>query len=63
MSFYCVYYLSTGEAYSFGTVLSDDLPADFGVVELSEADYQGLFDFTCQWNPQTLQVDPVPIGE
>jgi hypothetical protein len=55
---YVVYTLSDGEAFSYGTVLAEDMPEGFGVLALSEPESVMILEGTGLWNPSTLQVEP-----
>lgn len=56
---YVVYVTNTGEAFSFGTVLSDDLADEFSTRTLSEDETIMLLDGSGIWDAALLAVVPL----
>jgi hypothetical protein len=57
---YVVYYTSTGEAFSIGTVLAEPMPDYFTVSILDSVSAELLLQGKGIWNPDTLKVDLQP---
>jgi hypothetical protein len=52
--FYLVYVTATGEAYSYGSVLADPMPAEFTVRPMSYDETSGVLEGSLMWDADTL---------
>jgi hypothetical protein len=57
---FVVYFTTTGDADSFGTVLADPMPDQFTVRPLTDDEAAMLADGTGIWNPTTRTIEPRP---
>ena len=55
---YVVHVTDTGEAFSFGTILSEEMPSEFSARTLSEDETTMLLDGTGIWDASLLAVVP-----
>jgi hypothetical protein len=60
MTWYLLYFTSTGQPDSYGTVLADPLPVGFTVRELSDDERDGVLNGCLIWNAETLSFDINP---
>ena len=63
VEWYAVIHQNTGEAYSFGTVLADPMPAELVAVPLSDADADALNHGRGYWDAATRSVMMRPESE
>ena len=52
--FYLVYLTRTGEAFSYGTILADPMPAEFTVRPMSDEESSGVLEGRLMWDAGTL---------
>jgi hypothetical protein len=63
MNWFVIVHVETGEAYSFGTVIADPMPAEFVALPLSDADSDALNRGRGYWDAGTMAVVMRPEAE
>lgn len=60
---YVVWLITTGEAFSFGTIVADPLPDGMATRPLSDIEAAMLADGTGIWDPGALAIVPRPSDD